>query len=50
MQLVLVAAAAYAGALAIDYFLDDGRLGYRQVAIMTASVVALWAWRSRKRS
>jgi len=50
VQLALVAAAAFAAALAIDYFLDDGRLTYRQIAMMTASVVVLWAWRSRKRS
>jgi hypothetical protein len=46
---MLVALVAYAAALAVNRFFADGRLGFAQVAVMTASVVAFWAWRSRKR-
>jgi len=47
---MLVTAVAYAAALAVDHFFADGRLGFRQVAVMVGSVVAFWAWRSRKRA
>jgi hypothetical protein len=49
IQLLLVVVLAYAAALAVDYFFAGGRLGFAQVGVMVASVVAMWAWRSRKR-
>ena len=49
LKLILVAAGAFAAAVLVDHFFDEGRLGYSQLAVMVGSVVALWAWRTRVR-
>jgi Flp pilus assembly protein TadB len=49
LQLILVTAGALLAARAVNYYIAEERLGVAQIAVMVGSVVAFWAWRSRKR-